>query len=211
MDLTEGQSYSYDMFGGGGKPLAGSTMYSYGQVESALARVHGIPTDAIGAFRARIKHFQKIGIVPSSPGKGRRIDYSLRDIFLWGFALELAEFGIDPVVIKKSLFSDRPDLLEVLFDAFDQSQGQAVRFFFHPTLLRNGVPAPVAMRSKEKVWGNPLYLWGIFAPDLSHLDPYAKEAGEFDSRLGIINIGRLRQKIEIAVNCVQPSSTHTDS
>jgi hypothetical protein len=174
-------------------------MYSYGQVESALALVHGIPADAIGAFRARIKHFQKIGIVTSSPGKGRRIDYSLNDVFLWGFALELAEFGADPVVIKKSIFFDKPDALPILFSAFNKSRSQAIRLFFHPTLLRNGVAAPVALRSKEEVWGNPLYLWGVFAPTLSHLDPHGKEAGEFDSRLGVINIGRLRQKIETAL------------
>jgi hypothetical protein len=95
-------------------------------VESALARVHGISPSAIGAFRARIKHFQKIGIVTSSPGKGRRIDYSLHDVFLWGFGLELAEFGIDPLIIKRAIFSGG---LEGLFSVFDQKIKRDIFFF----------------------------------------------------------------------------------
>lgn len=173
-------------------------MYSYGQVEFALARAHGIPPNAMGAFRARIKHFQKIGIVTSSPGKGRRIDYSLHDVFLWGFGLELAEFGIDPLVIKRAIFSGG---LEELFIIFDQRVSKDVFFYFHPTLLRGGFPAPVTVRSKYNPWGDLNWLWGIFAEkeEISKLDKADALAGAFDARLGTINISRMRRRIEMAL------------
>jgi hypothetical protein len=172
-------------------------MYSYGQVESALARAHGIPSDAMGTFRARIKHFQKIGIVTSSPGKGRRIDYSLQDVFLWGFGLELAEFGIDPLVIKRAIFSGG---LEGLFSVFDQMVNKDIFFFFHPTLLRGGFPAPVAARSKYNLWGDLNWLWGVFATeDPSKLDKADALAGAFDARRGSINISRMQRRIEITL------------
>jgi hypothetical protein len=55
--------------------VGGTRMYTYSQVESALARVHHIPDSSLGSFRGRIKHFQRIGIVPQSSGKGKKISY----------------------------------------------------------------------------------------------------------------------------------------
>jgi hypothetical protein len=62
-------------------------MITYANVEDTLALIHGIKSKDRGAFRARIKHIQRIGIVPSSPGKGRKIDYAIEDIFKWSFCL----------------------------------------------------------------------------------------------------------------------------
>ena len=78
-------------------------MFTYSKVERALAAVHKISPSAMGAFRGRIKHFQRLGLVPSSPGKGRKISYSLEDVYMWAMCLELQEFGIDPIIIKEFL------------------------------------------------------------------------------------------------------------
>ena len=45
-------------------------------------------------------HFQKLGIVPSSPGRGAKIDYDLKAAVDWAVAFELAELGIQPELIK---------------------------------------------------------------------------------------------------------------
>ena len=58
-------------------------MFTYKEVERALAAVHQISPSAMGAFRGRIKHFQRLGLVPSSPGKGRKISYRLEDVYVW--------------------------------------------------------------------------------------------------------------------------------
>ena len=71
-------------------------MYSYKVVEAALGRLHEVNDETLGAFRGRIKHFQRMGLVPSSPGKGKRIEYAFGDVCAWAFCLELEEFGMDP-------------------------------------------------------------------------------------------------------------------
>jgi hypothetical protein len=74
--------------------------YNYAIVEAALAKVHKIGEGSMGAFRARIQHLQKLGIVPARPGKGKRVAYTQEDILLWAFCLELSEIGISPSAIK---------------------------------------------------------------------------------------------------------------
>jgi hypothetical protein len=74
--------------------------YTYAQVEAALADHHEIDGRSVGAFRGRIKNFQRLGIVPSSPGKGKKITYDFAAVVKWGLCLELAEFGIAPEYIK---------------------------------------------------------------------------------------------------------------
>ncbi len=80
-------------------------MYAYKTVEAALARLHVENPATMGILRGRIKHLQRIGLVPSSPGPGKRITYSFEDAAKWALALEVAEFGIDPLVIQQLVLS----------------------------------------------------------------------------------------------------------
>ena len=77
------------------------TTFRYAVVEHALMAVHGFVEQKKGAFRARLIHFQRLKIVPASPGKGRRIAYRREDIFRWAIALEFAEFGMAPTELRK--------------------------------------------------------------------------------------------------------------
>ena len=75
-------------------------MWSYAEVETALAKLHMCAPEKIGALRGRLQHYQKLGLKPSSPGKGKRISYEFDDVAKWALALEFAEFGVDPMGIK---------------------------------------------------------------------------------------------------------------
>ena len=77
-----------------------SAIFSYGQLERALAAIHGVTPATFPTFKARIKHFQRIGVAPSAPGKGRRISYTIEDAIYWALCLELAEAGLSPTSIK---------------------------------------------------------------------------------------------------------------
>lgn len=74
-------------------------MYRYAEVQDVLAKLHGAYPDHVGALRGRLQHFQKLGMVPASPGRGRVISYTFHDIARWAFGLELIEVGIDPARI----------------------------------------------------------------------------------------------------------------
>jgi hypothetical protein len=72
----------------------------YGEIEKAIASLHGVTEQSSGIFRGRLRHFQRLGIVPSSPGRGAKIDYDLKATVDWAVAFELAELGIQPELIK---------------------------------------------------------------------------------------------------------------
>jgi hypothetical protein len=78
-------------------------MFSYGQLEAAIRSLHDVPPERAGTFKARIRHFQRIGLVPSSPGKGIKIEYEIADAWKWAVCFELAEAGLMPEAIKSIL------------------------------------------------------------------------------------------------------------
>ena len=99
---------------------------------------------------------------PSSPGKGKRINYTIGDVYLWGFGLELAQFGIDPVTIKKiavKLWNN------IFYTAFGQETDSHQYFFFHPALLGKDFEAEL-LQSTEAPDGAPHSISHIIARDL---------------------------------------------
>ena len=117
-------------------------MYNYGQVEEALANIHGISASTKGAFRARIKNFQKLGIVPSSPGKGKRISYTPEDVSMWAFCLELAQFGLDPSVIKSMAHIYKFLVSEYLTACSDTYEDDEMFFVFFPRMISDWSNSP---------------------------------------------------------------------
>ena len=84
--------------------------FSYAQIETALAKIYEAEDVQRTRFRARLKHFRKLGIPSRNPGKGSRITYSAAsaasDVFQLLICLELAEFGIDPYLIVRIVQRD---------------------------------------------------------------------------------------------------------
>jgi hypothetical protein len=74
--------------------------FSYPQLEAAMRQLHNVPAARSGTFKARIRNFQRIGLIPSAPGKGQRIDYSIVDAVTWALCFEFAEVGLLPENIK---------------------------------------------------------------------------------------------------------------
>jgi hypothetical protein len=76
--------------------------YSYAVVETALANIFGADPDVQrGAFRARLKHFQRLGLPGIESGKGTRIGYSYEIACQWLIGLLMAEAGVDPILIVR--------------------------------------------------------------------------------------------------------------
>ena len=104
------------MAGTARKRVAG---FGYAEVERALGTLFGVPASAQGSFRGRVRHLQRVGLVEVTPGKGRRISYTRIQANEWMLALLLAELGVDPIVIVKSIQRDRKKLREWIGEATD--------------------------------------------------------------------------------------------
>jgi hypothetical protein len=99
-----------------GKTGEGGAIVRYGEIERAIASLHFVTEQSSGVFRGRLRHFQRLGIVPSSPGRGAKIDYDRKAAVDWAIAFELAELGIQPDLIKH--FIERCG--HEIFDFFEQ-------------------------------------------------------------------------------------------
>jgi len=76
-------------------------LFGYARVEAALARIYRAEDVQQTTFRARLKHFRKLGVPSDNPGKGAHLAYTMRDVFQLMVCLELTEFGIAPGLIVK--------------------------------------------------------------------------------------------------------------
>jgi hypothetical protein len=174
------------------------TTFRYAVVEQALMAIHGFVEQKKRAlFRARLIHFQRLKIVPASPGKGRRIAYRREDIFRWAMALEFAEFGMAPTEIKKILDMNWIRIAPALLEARDEVDKY---LFFHPKLL--GRLSPAEERETSLKLGAPYSITLEIISDLADLGRQAKtdQARLFldrvRARYGMINLSRLRRKLE---------------
>jgi hypothetical protein len=85
--------------------------FQYAEVEEALAKAFGVNPDAQErAFRARLKHLQRLGLPKNRPGKGSRLDYSFEDAAKWAVTLMAAEIGVEPAAMVKVIGRDWRDI-----------------------------------------------------------------------------------------------------
>ena len=98
---------------------AAAVGFTYAEVEGALGALFSVPASAQGSFRGRVRHLQRIGLVNVAPGKGRRISYTHVQASEWMLALLIAELGVAPTVIVKSLQRERKRLHGWITEATD--------------------------------------------------------------------------------------------
>jgi hypothetical protein len=171
--------------------------FGYAVVEQALMAVHGFVEQKKGVFRARLIHFQRLKIVPSAPGRGRRIAYRKEDLFRWAIALEFVEFGMDPIEIKTILDLNWSNIGPALLDSAD---GTEKNLFFHPRLL--GRLSRADERETSARPGAPHSVTVAIISDLSDLDKKARtdqaraSVSLLRARYGMINLSRLRREVE---------------
>jgi hypothetical protein len=107
----------------------GFAMYTYAQVESALAKVHQVDDGAITAFRGRINNLKRLGVVPTSGGRGKKISYNVFDVLALAFCLQLFEYGIDPSTISKLSARIGPEVIRAAKIGENSSEDVYIAFF----------------------------------------------------------------------------------
>jgi hypothetical protein len=153
-------------------------MYTFAVVVDALRRLHSLPLEAETAFRARIQNFQRVGLTPVKPGKGKRIDYDRSDAFLWALALEFSEFGIEPAILKR--FIDSRDVWPNLRSEIQAGSVKSEYLIFYPHLLL----ADNALKGDIPCF--PVDNLEDLIQRISN--PPGQEGGLFDRRFGVIHI-----------------------
>ena len=71
----------------------------YSSIEAALVSAYGVNQRDLGAFRARLTFWQKLGALGVKPGKGKPIKYGGDELHRLIFCLELAECGATPQMV----------------------------------------------------------------------------------------------------------------
>jgi len=107
----------------------------YADVESGLAELYSISGEALSKFKSRIKHFQRIDLVISAPGKGKKIEYDLNHIVQWVFCFEFAEFGLTPELIKALFLRCGPTFYQGLRDNLAYENNEEQIFFVSASFL----------------------------------------------------------------------------
>jgi len=161
----------------------------YGEIETAIASLHGVTEQSSGIFRGRLRHFQKLGLVPSAPGRGAKIDYDRKAAIVWATAFELSELGIHPDLIAEIIQRCGP----AIFDFFEQPTPGDEDWFlcFEANYLTAHMNRQPGKRLRLKTaLGKPLSGLPVFF-------------GKSMSRCGsVINLSRLKRELGAALDIV---------
>jgi hypothetical protein len=174
--------------------------YTYAEVEGALAHVFTVEVDQSGAFRGRIKHLQRLGLTPESPGKGKKIAYDVEWVMIWAFCLELSQFGIDPTAIMKIYARAWPSVRTYLVGRYSAIDCCFVLF---PKLIGS--------------WHEGSHAAEVLIPKLFEIVPivqitpnYVRTADNSIGRLALLNLNHLRHRVREALERVTGESVPID-
>lgn len=165
--------------------------YGYAAVEAALARVFLENSKNIAPLRGRLKAFQRAGLTPESPGRGRVIRYTIANIYDWALALALADFGLPPEsiipFIKQGYFYD--DYLPTIA----KEKNDFLFFCVRPFILNN----------PEKRLPYHVKLGSQIAAEIKRNGRRPKDAYALHDRVALINLTKLAGDLDKALKEVK--------
>lgn len=92
-----------------------SISFQYSDIFEILSKKHQISKSKAISFRGRLQHFQRLGFpLGINTGRGKRVKYTWRELFLMGLALEYVEIGSTPERIVQEILKFEDMLLESL-------------------------------------------------------------------------------------------------
>jgi hypothetical protein len=164
-----------------------ATTYGYAEVEAALARVFLENSKNIAPMRGRLKAFQRAGLTPESPGRGRVIRYTIANIYDWALALALADFGLPPEsiipFIKQGYFYDN------YLPMIAKKKNDFLFFCVRPFILSNPdkqLPYHVALGSQ-------------IAAEIKGNERRPRETYALHDRIALINLTKLASDLDKAL------------
>lgn len=91
---------------------------SYSDTIEILARLNEISTESMGAFKARLRHFQRLGFPEgSNTGKGKPARYDLSMVLQLALATQFIQAGLPPAKIAQMIKHNWPATISHMFIA----------------------------------------------------------------------------------------------
>jgi len=150
---------------------------SYADVENVLARLHRIADDKRIAFRARLKHFQRLGFPEGvNTGTGKRVSYTLAMLFKLALAMELTQVGLAPKRIVKIINLN-----------WEECEGS--------------LPVAITPQSQFEKWSPPItsnqFVWMLSPEALRDLSDAGEEDDDYRGYLRVIELQDLPQAMKL--------------
>lgn len=160
---------------------------TYGEVEAALAEMHRIPDEKRVAFKARLKHFQRLGFPKgANTGTGKRVAYTLGMTLHLAVATDLVQLGNTPErIANKIIGEDSSTFARGFSRAFTEisESGDDLYYLFSTSTITIGDVTHDRLRS--------------ITCRISEISPEA-ESGAFlnaVTRAGMVNLSKILQQI----------------
>ncbi|MEP2988257.1 MAG: hypothetical protein ABJN65_06150 [Parasphingorhabdus sp.] len=127
--------------------------YQYSEIFNILSKKHRISGKKTVSFRGRLQHFQRLGFpLGINTGKGKRVKYTWRELFLMGLALEYVEIGSTPERIVQEILKFEDILLESLAKVASPQNSETEGCF-----LLTELSGLLALK-EENQWGEEMVL-----------------------------------------------------
>jgi hypothetical protein len=158
----------------------------FGAVDGLFASLHNIRDDKRVAFRARLKHLQRLGFPPGvNTGTGRAAVYGGEQIFLLGVALEMLQLGLSPERAVSVIRNNQTPIsaaARIALTGIEMTPSGPRQMFlrFDPSAL-NELSTHPADEAEKTLW---------YGADVLIAD-FIKKAEKVGTRLALINVTAL--------------------
>lgn len=185
---------------------------AYADVERVLARLNRIADDKRTAFKARLKHLQRLGFpTGANTGTGKRAIYDADMLFQLVLALELIQCGLPPKLIVTVLNDNWEATQHGLLFAMvsDELFEKLAPFFLSPDLAWIIQPEALRELSTEGV-GEFDYKEAVSIKPISELSDYFIKQRNFGTIVGdrhrhiVLHLRELSGRLFYELNEVRP-------
>jgi hypothetical protein len=191
---------------------------AYADVEGVLARLNRIADEKRTAFRARLKHLQRLGFpAGANTGTGKRAVYDADMLFQLVMAVELIQCGLPPKLIVSVLTHNWTATQHGLLFAMvsDDLFERMAPFFKSPDLAWIIEPEALRELSTEGV-GEFDYMEAVSIQPVSSLSEYFVKRREFGVVVGdqhrhiVLHLRQLSGRLFRELNKVRPDVSDRD-
>lgn len=170
----------------------------FAQVEALLADVNWIASDKRTAFQARLKNFQRLGLLKDiREGRGKAAAYEAHHVLMLGLAVEFAQLGFAPDTTVSMIQRNMPHIVRAI-STIPRNEKEAENWspqlvYFDPANLSSLMQTPVEVLQWQDF---------AFAPVEEFKERLRGLLSQGCTRLALVNVTGLVVRIATALEHV---------